>query len=1033
MGGAGKTAIAERFLDATLDGTTKPEPHSVFVYSFYDDDKPENFFRHLQIWLEGTSAPEKEKSTTQLIFDIQQQRGLIILDGLEMLQESGVRGVFGRLTNPSLRDLLNHIACGSARELSVLATSRFPLTDLRDSQPRFFHTIAIEDIDVAAGVALLRDRGVRGTETQLASIVEHCGRHALTVDLAGGYIKEYGHGDPATPLNLGTTEELQAETEQEPDDNKRAVLKQGIRFARIAQRYREAMLNSDKAALALLERICLFRLGVDCETLAAIFTGPAAEKVSGRSLASLDAKQLQKKLDWLVRVGIVEVNGFQSPDAYTRRFTIHPAVRDGFLHGFGRDAVMESHEAIRVGIEKAIEDRDAGYWLLEDGGYVLTEDGDRVRLENKPGEQIPTDHETLDLFEEIIHHALQTGNATLAWDVYHKRMGGCRNLIAGLNDYGRAARITEQILKASAGGDILPDSVVAILRSDHGYCCLELGKLVAAKQSLLRGLDACQKTKNENLKTLSRNLACAFAESGNLERAQHTLQTSLPYLRNPEVVLKALIHIARIETLRGNVQITITASDITEHITNPLPGTLLASLPVTIRHDSLDLHRHLDEFKRQVETMSGQFDAGHSALAEARLDLCDRLLWHGDIVGASEQVSMSHEWAVARDARRFVCHCGLARAKIALSVMHGQLSALQEDRTDDLAVAETAIIQGLKIARASGFGLYHIDLLLERARLHLLRGAAGAALDNIELALDTGIPANDETGQPELLAANDESCGYAWGIVEGLHLRGEALLLQAAQLLYSDSFEPGELDRLPSEFGELRAQAEGCLDNAMNRWHDLRDPEPTEDNNFVHPESGIEYNYRAAETYRALNDLSGGILTRYPLSPIDETPEATANLPADPDTESEQTMTKRFGVALSFPGEHRAFVEQVANNLTSTLTKERVFYDRYYEAELSRPNLDTYLQGIYHDDTELVVVVLCKEYDEKEWCGLEFRAIRDLIKKRRDDEIMFVRVADGDVKGVFGIDGYVDAKNRQPSEIAQLICDRLAMVQSANP
>ena len=24
----------------------------MLVYSFYDDDKPENFFRHLQMWLE---------------------------------------------------------------------------------------------------------------------------------------------------------------------------------------------------------------------------------------------------------------------------------------------------------------------------------------------------------------------------------------------------------------------------------------------------------------------------------------------------------------------------------------------------------------------------------------------------------------------------------------------------------------------------------------------------------------------------------------------------------------------------------------------------------------------------------------------------------------------------------------------------------------------------------------------------------------------------------------------------------------------
>jgi len=181
-----------------------------------------------------------------------------------------------------------------------------PLTDLRDSQPRFFHTIAVEEISVAAGIQLLRDRGVRGSDVQLAALVEHCGRHALTVDLAGSYIKEYGNGDPVTPLNLGTAEEMQAAADEELDDDKRAVLKQEIRFARIAQRYREAMLGSDEAALALLERICLFGLGVDCETFASIFTGAKAEKVSGKSLASLNADQLQKNLAWLVRVRTVK-------------------------------------------------------------------------------------------------------------------------------------------------------------------------------------------------------------------------------------------------------------------------------------------------------------------------------------------------------------------------------------------------------------------------------------------------------------------------------------------------------------------------------------------------------------------------------------------------------------------------------------------------------------------------------------------------------------------------------------------------------
>ena len=339
-------------------------------------------------------------------------------------------------------------------------------------------------------------------------------------------------------------------------------------------------------------------------------------------------------------------------------------------------------------------------------------------------------------------------------------------------------------------------------------------------------------------------------------------------------------------------------------------------------------------------------------------------------------------------------------------------------------------MDGLEIARDCGFGLHHIDLLLERARLHLFGGAPQAAFDDLRTALDDGVPGNEQTGQPELLAATHAECGYAWGIAEGLQLRGEALLLQAAQTHGQSTFAPAQRAMLPAAVRDLIAQAEACLTEALARWQPLHDPEPERpDQNFQL--DGQQYNYRAAETHRILTELAGGVLTNYPLA---KAPAATDAQPHHTQTNAmENAMSKRFAIALSFPGEHRDYVKQIADSLVTSLTKPRVFYDRYYEAELSRPNLDTYLQKIYHDESELVVVVLCKEYDEKEWCGLEFRAIRDLIKQRRDDEIMFVRVADGDVKGVFGIDGYVDAKNRPATEIAQVIYDRLALVQSRTP
>lgn len=134
---------------------------------------------------------------------------------------------------------------------------------------------------------------------------------------------------------------------------------------------------------------------------------------------------------------------------------------------------------------------------------------------------------------------------------------------------------------------------------------------------------------------------------------------------------------------------------------------------------------------------------------------------------------------------------------------------------------------------------------------------------------------------------------------------------------------------------------------------------------------------------------------------------------------------KRFSVALSFPGERRDFVKSVADNLSKRIGKDQVFYDEYYRDELIRLNLDTYLQEIYHDQAELIVVFLCQEYEDKEWCGLELRAIRDLIKQKKDSSIMPIRFDDAEIPGFFSIDGYLNAAKLSPDEVTEHIFKRI--------
>jgi len=139
---------------------------------------------------------------------------------------------------------------------------------------------------------------------------------------------------------------------------------------------------------------------------------------------------------------------------------------------------------------------------------------------------------------------------------------------------------------------------------------------------------------------------------------------------------------------------------------------------------------------------------------------------------------------------------------------------------------------------------------------------------------------------------------------------------------------------------------------------------------------------------------------------------------------------KRFAVALSFPGEVRDYVSQVAAGLARALGGGAVFYDRNFKSELARPNLDIYLQRIYHDESQLLVVFLSGDYQNKEWCGLEWRAIRDLIKKRRSDEVMFFRTDDAQVDGSYSIDGHIDTRDCQPDEAVRLILERLKFNRS---
>jgi hypothetical protein len=136
-------------------------------------------------------------------------------------------------------------------------------------------------------------------------------------------------------------------------------------------------------------------------------------------------------------------------------------------------------------------------------------------------------------------------------------------------------------------------------------------------------------------------------------------------------------------------------------------------------------------------------------------------------------------------------------------------------------------------------------------------------------------------------------------------------------------------------------------------------------------------------------------------------------------------MPKRFLIALSFPGEHRSWVHRVANSLAVALSRDKVFYDEWYESDLLGKNGDLKLRAAY-EDSEIVVPFFSRHY-AKPWCRLEWDVIRGILfEKNASDRVVPVYLDDTAIPGWASIDFGLYPKGRSPEAIATILLDVLA-------
>ncbi len=126
-----------------------------------------------------------------------------------------------------------------------------------------------------------------------------------------------------------------------------------------------------------------------------------------------------------------------------------------------------------------------------------------------------------------------------------------------------------------------------------------------------------------------------------------------------------------------------------------------------------------------------------------------------------------------------------------------------------------------------------------------------------------------------------------------------------------------------------------------------------------------------------------------------------------------------YDVALSFAGENRAYVEEVANNLR--LKGVRVFYDLFEEANLWGKNLYEYLSDIYQSKAQYTVLFISGFYNQKLWTNHERVSMQARAFQESREYILPARFDDTEIPGILKTVGYIDLKNKTPEELATLI------------
>lgn len=395
IGGTGKTALAERFLESIKHETLRG---SVLVWSFYDAPDTDAFLREACILFSGEEPKGEGGKLEQLQRALAAGSGqnLIVIDGLERVQSEG-KGTSmqakGHIEDYRLKNLLMNMAAGQLGNTRALITTRFKLIELAQRDNAGYKSHELDVLDTETAVEVLRAWEIKGTDEQLAAMGANAGNHALSVSVLGSYLHNFCNGDPDGANEFKLDEVIDVD-------------EQAAKLQRILSGYAKNLPDKERD---LLVRLSVFPKGITVDILGYVIEagGQVAGALVGESqhaLALIAEKLRQQGLIYSYKAG------------NTIYYTSHPFLREYFRTLLNVKS-EDIHEAVR---EKLA-----------------------IGLDTKP-ENKPTDSEVLNKYEELIQYSILSGHYDEAYDLFRDVLGGGGggiHIYHILGDYGRMIRV----------------------------------------------------------------------------------------------------------------------------------------------------------------------------------------------------------------------------------------------------------------------------------------------------------------------------------------------------------------------------------------------------------------------------------------------------------------------------------------------------------------------------------------------------------------------------------------------------------------